>query len=68
MTAFRELMLYKRLILKDVTKNKIIKRMPFKSKDHKYHCLQIFTKRQWYWCILSFACGLRGTYIQRKEE
>ena len=28
MTAFRDLILYKRLILKDVTKNKIIKRMP----------------------------------------
>lgn len=32
MTAFRELMLYKRLILKDVTKNKIIKRMPFNQR------------------------------------
>lgn len=32
MTAFRELTLYKRLNLKDVTKNKIIKPMPFNQK------------------------------------
>ena len=32
MTAFRDLILYKRLILKDVTKTNIIKRMPFNQR------------------------------------